>query len=105
MASLLLFLYIPKILKNLNKWWRGCSSLKYAILYVKRCARGGIVQEVVQASSATCRFTYRKHLHPPAQLRLKLDQGRATTAQGAVPPAQPLPQALHLLLSRAQSRF
>ena len=53
MASLLLFLYIPKILKNLNKWWRGCSSLKYAILYVKRCARGGIVQEVVQASNQT----------------------------------------------------
>src|SRR4051812_18198281 len=26
-----------------------------------------------------------KHLHPPAQLRLRLDQGRTATAQGAVP--------------------
>jgi hypothetical protein len=33
-----------------------------------------------------------------AQLRLRRDQG-------AVPRAQPLPQAPHLLLSRAQSRF
>jgi hypothetical protein len=46
-----------------------------------------------------------KHLHPLAQLRLRLDQARTATAQGAVPPAQPLPQAPHLLLSRAQSRF
>ena len=46
-----------------------------------------------------------KHLHPPAQLRLSLDQARTATAQGAVPPAQPLPRAPHLLLSRAQSRF
>jgi hypothetical protein len=46
-----------------------------------------------------------KHLHPPAQLWLRLDQSRTATAQGAVPPAQPLPQALHLPLSGAQPRF
>jgi len=34
-----------------------------------------------------------------------LIRARTATAQGAVPPAQPLPQALYLLLSRAQSRF
>jgi hypothetical protein len=34
-----------------------------------------------------------------------LIRARTATAQGAVPPAQPLPQALYLLLSRAQSHF
>jgi hypothetical protein len=33
----------------------------------------------------------------PAQLQLRLDQGCTATAQGAVPPAQPLPQAYHRL--------
>jgi hypothetical protein len=50
MASLLLFLRITKILKDLDWWWRGCSGLKFAILYVKRCARCGIVQDVARAS-------------------------------------------------------
>jgi hypothetical protein len=50
MASLLLFLCIQKILKDLDWWWRGCSGLKFAILYVKRCARCGIVQDVARAS-------------------------------------------------------
>jgi hypothetical protein len=48
---------------------------------------------------------YISTFNPPAQRWLRLDQGRTATAQGTVPPAQPLPQALHPLLSRPQSRF
>jgi hypothetical protein len=50
MASLLPFLCITKILEDLDWWWRGCSGLKFAILYIKRCARCDIVQDVARAS-------------------------------------------------------
>jgi hypothetical protein len=45
-ASKLLFLCLVQVLELLNQWWCGCSGLKFAILYVKRCASSGSVHQV-----------------------------------------------------------
>jgi hypothetical protein len=42
----LLILFILKILEDLNKWWRGCSGLKFTILYVKKWESRGTGNDV-----------------------------------------------------------